>query len=37
VADSRLRPRDFVRAPLELARLWRRHRGAGRAAEAGSG
>lgn len=37
VADSRLRPRDFVRAPLELARLWRAHGGVGRTAASGSG
>jgi glycosyltransferase involved in cell wall biosynthesis len=27
VAGSRLRPRDFVRAPLELLRIWRAHPG----------
>ena len=32
VAGSRLRARDFVRAPLELLRIWRAHPGARRAA-----
>jgi len=37
VAGSRLRLRDFVRAPLELLRIWRAHPGLRRAPPRGAG